>query len=258
MESDYLKLSEQYASFLVAVGGVSITVLALVLSFGPTSVRPDPESESESAELDLRAFLVAALVVATVSCFIGAQMMAETAAFINYSKGTSLGERLFLLASANIFIAISLVLFSLMLLLTISGRVDATIIKPLAVWVFRLVLVGAVGWVILAAKYRMPAPSGWLASVPPALISVVWGIIIYRSKNMSRKRLLSLSFIPIVSFTVLLLLYFAWTFADGGKVHDRDIFLFSFAITFSYTSLIVAGTKAISLAKLLTDSAKKI
>ncbi len=74
MEVDYLKLSEQYASFLVAAGGVSITVLTLVLSFG---------SESANGK-DLRTFLAAALVVAIISCFTGAHMMAETASFISY------------------------------------------------------------------------------------------------------------------------------------------------------------------------------
>jgi hypothetical protein len=36
---DYQKLAEQYASFLVAVGGISITVLAIVLT-----LRPEEES----------------------------------------------------------------------------------------------------------------------------------------------------------------------------------------------------------------------
>jgi|GEM_PF-3193824 len=246
MESDYLKLSEQYASFLVAVGGVSITVLALVLSLGSASVKEG--SGSALAERDSRAFLVAALVVATVSCFIGAQMMAETAAFINYSKGALSGERLFLLASANIFIAIILVLFAVMLLLTTSGKVDAAIIKPLAISVFGFVVIGALIWMVLAAKSRMPAPSGWRAIVPPAGISVLWGLFIYFYK-MSKKHLLSALFIPIVVLTVLLLLYFAWTFNDGGKVHDLDMCFFSLAITFSYVSLAVAGIRTMLVTK---------
>lgn len=64
---DYQKLSEQYASFLVAVGGVSITVLTLVLSLSPNPKDPPP------AEGDSRSFLVVALILAALSCFIGAQ-----------------------------------------------------------------------------------------------------------------------------------------------------------------------------------------
>src|SRR2546429_2684192 len=99
MEVDYLKLSEQYASFLIAAGGVSITVLTLVLTLGTET--------TETRERELRTFLAAALVVATISCFTGAHMLSETASFISYSKGTQTplsGERLFLLASINIYI----------------------------------------------------------------------------------------------------------------------------------------------------------
>ena len=90
---DYLKLSEQYATFLVAVGGVSITVLALVLSWGSDPVEPP-------AEIGSRSFLVAALIVATIACFIGAHMMAETAAFISNSCYATRGCGLSLTSSA--------------------------------------------------------------------------------------------------------------------------------------------------------------
>jgi len=59
MGVDYQKLSERYANFLVAVGGVSITVLAVVLSLG--------ESDSSGSKSASRAFLVAALLAATVA-----------------------------------------------------------------------------------------------------------------------------------------------------------------------------------------------
>jgi len=254
MESDYLKLSEQYASFLAAVGGVSITVLALVLSFGSASVKEG--SNSESTKGIARAFLVAALVVATVSCFVGAHMMAETAAFVSFHKGEVSGERLFLLASTNIFIAIILVLFAIMLLPTTSGMDDAASITPISISVFGCVIVGAVLWMMLAAKYRMPAPSGWLVILPPMLLSVLWGFFLCIFVR-SRKWLLSLLFIPMVVFTVSLLLYFAWTFnkEGGGKVHDLDILLFSLTVTSSYTSLVVAAKKTMSVTKPLTLNA---
>src|SRR5205085_3478511 len=118
---DYAKLSEQYGGFLVAVGGVSITVLAVVLGLG---------SKTELAEggKTAQVFLVAALITATVSCFIGAHMMAETAAFFTKNGDEQpkkykipLGRRLFVLATTNIFIAITLVLFSIVLLPTATG-----------------------------------------------------------------------------------------------------------------------------------------
>lgn len=254
MKSDYLKLSELYASFLVAVGGVSITVLALVLSFGRS---PDePKSESETREQKVRAFLVAALVVATVSCFVGAQMMAETAAFIQHhdilrkaaSPPTNYpdwsGERLFLLASANIFIAVALLLFALVLLLNTSGKVDEDIIRPLAVSVFLLVLGGAIVWVVYASLYRMHAPGGWHYGLLPAVPGAAWGVVIYRTQRLD-EHLLSSSLIPVVVFTVFLLLYFVGTCDAGGPVSNRDIALFSAAVSFSYSCLIFAGLRVL-------------
>src|SRR5205085_241642 len=122
---EYAKLSEQYGGFLVAVGGVSITVLAVVL--GLKSILNTPEPLTETGET-ARVFLVAALITATVSCFIGAHMMAETAAFFTKNGDEQpkkykipLGRRLFVLATTNIFIAITLVLFSIVLLPTATG-----------------------------------------------------------------------------------------------------------------------------------------
>jgi hypothetical protein len=282
LESDYLKLSEQYASFLAAIGGVSITVLTLVLSLGPGRAKAGADSEPVAG--DSRTFLVAALVVATVSCFIGTHMMAETAAFISHSRMMATiehpalsGDRLFLLASANIFIAIILVLFAVMLLLTTSGRVDVSSIKPIAVSVFGLVVIGAVIWVVLAARHRMRAPSGWRAVVPSLVIGVLWGLVLYFflvSKRCLRwkafkyiavkftfarklaydekvrdKCLLWVVFIPCIIFTVGLFLRFAWTFNDGGSVHDQDVCYFTLAIIFSYVSLVVAGIKTTLLTR---------
>lgn len=109
----------------MAVGGVSITVLTLVLSFDPYHFdpyqKPDPDISEALIKTGKSAlmFLVAALIVATVSGFVGAHMMAETAAFFtDFEKKKDetkrpLGQRLFVLATTNIFIAIALVLFSI-------------------------------------------------------------------------------------------------------------------------------------------------
>lgn len=231
---DYLKLSEQYASFLVAIGGVSITVLTLVLSFNPESARPE-----------LTAFLVAALIVATVSCFAGAHMMAETAAYITYFKERVSGERLFLLASTNIFIAIILVLFALMLLPTASGKVHEDYqdsIKLISVSVFAVVVIAAICWMARASIYRMPAPKGWRAIMPAVVLGALWivGLCVYLIPH---NWLLQASFIPIIFFTVVSLVYFTWTFKNGGEASNFDIFFFSSAIILTYISLVVAGIK---------------
>jgi hypothetical protein len=280
MKSDYLQLSQQYASFLVAIAGVSITVLAVVLSLGSSSGQNG--CNNRDANKDLRAFLVAALVVATVSCFIGAQMMAETAAFISNSIKTAtpetpalLGERLFLLASASIFIAIVLVLFALMLLLTTSDTVDADSMRPISKAVFRFVVIGASIWMILAANSRMPAPSGWWALAPAGLFGVAWGSILsilvlsktywkckvfkpiirqraFDDERVRDKYLLRAAFIPIIIFMVVLLLYFAITFNKGDKVNDLDMILFSSFIVISYVSLWIASIKTMVTTKPIT------
>ncbi len=106
MQLDYLRLSELYASFLAALGGVSITVLTLVLTLYPKPVVGN-----------LSRFWVAALFVATISCFTGAHLMAETVAFISGSNESSLvGARLSLLASVNIYVAAMLLIFAVVLL----------------------------------------------------------------------------------------------------------------------------------------------
>ena len=274
-EVDYLKLSDQYASFLVAVGGVSITALALVLSFGSESIRRVPR-------VFLVAALVAALVVATASCFIGAHMMAETAAFITYAKDKAKdakdakdkakekakekaerelddnalqsdspsteeivsGQRLFVLASTNIFVAVMLVLFALMLLPAASGIVDAASITPISVSVFGFVGIGAIIWMILAAINRTPPPNGWYITAATIIVDALWILGLYVCFKKYLKYLLWASFIPIILATVALLIYFACTFNDGGKVHDRDIIVFSLIITLSCISLVAASIKS--------------
>lgn len=249
---DYLKLSEQYASFLVAVGGVSITVLTLVLSLGSETAK--------WTEGDPRLFLVAALIVATVSCFTGAHMMAETAAFISFSKEATSnafkckasGERLFILASFNIFIAIILVLFALMILPTASGKVDANSITVISFTAFGLIGSGAIYWMILAIKYRMNIRPMNIRQIRRAILSaivigIIWSLYLYFCL-VSKKWLLLLTFLPIVSFTVISLIYFALIFKGSAKARLRkarilDICIYSFGIIISYLSLLAAGIR---------------
>ena len=239
MEVDYLKLSEQYANFLIAIGGVSITVLALVLSFSSKT----------------NAFLVASLVVATISCFTGAHMMAETAAFISHSrgrvscsrgrirhsKGTQSGERLFLLASINTFIAIVLVIFALMLLPIVSDKVDVASFIPISFSAFLFVIIAALCWMALSV-YRMPAPHKYLPIEMTFVSVILYCIILFL---IPKEFILGYSFVPIIVFTLVSLLRFAWTINNGGKVDNLDIGLFSLAVTFTCVSLGVAAIQSL-------------
>jgi hypothetical protein len=233
---DYLKLSEQYGNFLIAIGGVSITILTVILTFS-----------SEKKNI----FLVAALIVSTISCFTGAHMMAETAAFVSKYKDISSGERLFLLASTNIFIAVVLVIFALMLLPIISDKVDVTSIKPISISVFVFVIFAVLFSVVLS-YYRMPAPKGWLpiqiAFAVGLTLSVIL-IVLLEFEILPKKALLWVSFIPIIGFTLVSFGWFAWSFPytldNGGKVLNEDIYLFSLAITSTCAFLGVAATQFI-------------
>lgn len=255
-EVDFAKLSEQYASFLVAVGGVSITVLALVLSLSPPS--------SKLTQGDLGSFLILALIVATVCCFIGAHMMAETAAFIGRVKeksmkaastqeilpaGAPLGERLFLLATINIFIAVILVLFALMLLPSVSTLPDAASIKWISFVVFLLVIAGAFIWMILAAKHRIDVDGSGYTILKAVGLGLAWGCILCLGFFLIHKQLLLwLTFIPITLITVSLLIHFACSFKESDKASSRkvntvDIFVFASSVIVSYVSIVIASIR---------------
>src|SRR6266446_6825450 len=233
MEVDYQKLSEQYASFLVAAGGVSITVLALVLTLG-----------TETGEKELRTFLAAALIVATISSFTGAHMLSETASFISYSKGTQTplsGERLFVLASINIYISVIVILFALMLLPKASGRVDAAI-RPISVSVFVFALTAVLCWMVFSITIRFPRLSGWraiLMIIAIFCLDGLWGYLLYQFKD----RLLLLSLIPILILILISLVSFTRAFKLDGEAHKLDVVFFVLAVTFSCVSLTAAAIK---------------
>jgi hypothetical protein len=247
---DYLKLSEQYGSFLVAIGGVSITVLTLVLTFEFTPVPGDS-----------RSYLVAALIVATISCFTGAHMMTETAAFISHARRLAeekllnellagnvqyeastgnTGERLFVLASTNIFISVILVIFAAMLLPIVSRRVDVPTIAPISLIVFLLIIGTIIFWMYLAARHRSPAPDPQtevkrdVITIVPILGAIV--AIILFVWHPSRTHLLWVSFIPIAFSPMASLIHFAQTFEDG-QTRSEDRWLFGSLVTLCCTLL---------------------
>lgn len=264
---DYLRLAEQYAAFLVAVGSVSITVLALVLNLGSKR----EEKEPTELQKDSSTFLIAALIVATVSCFIGAHMMSETSASISYSKEIlkeerekvlqetggkkplsdvkekeseeprkkPWGTRLFFLASTNIFVAALLVLFALMLLPAASGAENAARITPVCITVFLSVTAGILWWMWLAAEYRMHMQCPRVSIGVPLIISILWFSFLLCKFEKPWT-----SFAPIVILTVFLLGYFAWTFADAGtSLETLDMGIFCLIVFVSCASLLASGIR---------------
>ncbi|MDQ1611960.1 MAG: hypothetical protein QOG00_1891, partial [Pyrinomonadaceae bacterium] len=72
---DYQKLSELYGTFLGALGGVSITVLSIVMAFNTDRIKAV-----------FFQYLIAALGAADFSCFTGGHLRSETAAVICPSR----------------------------------------------------------------------------------------------------------------------------------------------------------------------------
>ena len=282
-KTDYLQLASQYASFLAAVGGVSITVLTVILSLGS-------KPSDKRARLS-RIFLITALIVSTISCFIGAHMLGETAASVSYFKNVAdackevntfgcikervpeftmptdcaddqpdechnkmwakfreetSGQRLFLLSSINIFISALLVLFAIMLLPTASSERNAAI-KPISVWGSLFVSVGVFIWLILAGINRLN-PADTDHAVWPA---VIWGVICVAALLTASRAypstfwdyLLPTTFFPVILITCASFVYFGASFQYSGRASDNEILCFGIAVLTSYALLIVAGIK---------------
>lgn len=241
---DFEKLADQYAGFLVAVGGVSVTVLTLILGIA--------HEPTEQKETEARLFLVAALSVAAVCCFIGAHMMAETAAFFSQlkeklSERMWLGRRLFVLATANIFIGITLVLFAVVLLPKATGDFElAEKIKPISCVVFLSVAGGALVWMILAGIERTVAvgQDAWKAMAVAVAIGSCGGL---SCSFLPMDDLPNVIFIGIVLLIFVSVLYFALIFWLGracSRIHCfLEILFFTAAIAFSNVSLVVAYFK---------------
>lgn len=241
-EVDYVKLSELYASFLIAIGGVSITVLSIVSAIGSDAEKTQTEELASS-------FLGAALIVATVSCFIGAHMMAETAAFIRHfreltkaqpmkintrrwgteewtpSVAINFGKRLFLLATTNIFVSVILVLFAIVLLPAAKGT--ARNILPVYFMIFASVGGGTLYWMYLASKFRVPVNKSWIPITLSGVAGLIWGFSFgfgikfpggaIDPKVPTTGSLLLITFTPIVMFIVATLVYFASIFKRGNQ-----------------------------------------
>jgi hypothetical protein len=266
---DYMKLSELYAGFLIAIGGVSITVLSIVSAIGSDTKKTQTEELASS-------FLGAALIVATVSCFIGAHMMAETAAFIRHfreeltkaqpmkintprwgteewtpSVAIKFGKRLFLLATTNIFVSVILVLFAIVLLPAAKGT--ARNILPIYFMIFALVGGGTLYWMYLASKFRVPVNKSWIPITFSGVAGLVWGFgfgfgikfpgVAIDPNSPTTGCLLLITFTPIVLFIVTALVYFASIFKRGNQAR-RPRFVIRRRLNNFFPRLYKDGSKA--------------
>jgi hypothetical protein len=256
---DYGKLSEQYAGFLVAIGGVSITVLTLVLSIWHLKFqsRGDDLSKcaSDPVEENNHPALIFSLIIATFCCFVGAHLMAETAAFVSgLEKGA--GRKPFLFASLNIFIGVTVVIFAVMLLATEYKKENPNTrgFRWMSMIVFMAVVFCVFFWVVVSVVWRMPAPERLFPLIFPfggilILLGVVCSALWVKDKDKKDedkklyKFLLLLTFIPIILFTVTSLIIFSFSLLEtnGGEIQNLDIIFFVGAITFTCLSLIISG-----------------
>jgi hypothetical protein len=226
MQADSLKLSELYANFLAALGGVSITVLTLVLTLNPKPV-----------EGNLSRFWVAALFLATISCFIGAHLMAEAAAFTSKLRDSKLRVRISLLASINIYVAAMLIIFTAVLL-------TAEHVKLISVLIFLFVLIVTLSWMYYTATYRFEPkdPKAETVAKLAIVIGVVVGILMYwaASRLFEEYFLLACFLMPLISIAFSFF-YFVWILKFGNEEQKLNVWFYSFAIALPCISLFGAG-----------------
>jgi hypothetical protein len=232
---NYITLATSYAGFLTALGGVSITVLTLVLAL-----------EREPSDPEDHSLLVASLVLATISCFVGTHLMAETAAFTRVPPAPpdpAMAARLFLVASVNIYLAVDSFLFSLMLLPAAYDKKNAAYIRRLTTFAFVTLQLGAFVWVGRSVILRSTGPTGlYLFGLVAGLSLVVCFIF---TTDAGQTRFKEVPFLMGVLSTVASLIYFASTFSDGSEPRNRDILFYSLATTLPCASLVGLGVKAV-------------
>lgn len=303
MHPNYLNLSGQYASFLAALGGISITVFALVLAlkFIPGKSR-------------CYAALVISLVVATLACFAGAHLMSQTAALIepqqttvqvsgvkqgqdnaqlagdaqlaNAAQATKtdapstrhlLGARHFVYASVNVYFALMLFGFSIMLLpeayitqLPAEGgadkkktqgvndqalegannqestgveKKDAEAISTITKALFCFVLGSAYFWTLYYYSFRLsPFESWWRVAEDFGkgifVFLLIWvGYFLLRHMVIKAEHAPKLAFIILTIFIAGSVLFFARIIKVDEEPTRFDIWFFCLAVALSGASL---------------------
>lgn len=177
MQSYYQNLAGQYADFLSALGGISITILTLVLTLGRKGVEPKKYPA-----------LVVSLVLATFTSFAGAHLMVQAAAtnppptLIQEAEKLLTGERLFVISSVDIYIATMLISFSLTLLPAAysekeSDQENLAVIQLSTKGVFWAVLISVYLWTFFFFIPKLDVPYRYRIIIGATILSILLGAV---------------------------------------------------------------------------------
>ncbi|HKP73662.1 MAG TPA: hypothetical protein VJT82_12030 [Pyrinomonadaceae bacterium] len=227
--TDYGKLSELYGTFLGALGGVSITVLSIVMAFNTERVR-----------LTFRPYLIAALSAAAFSCFTGGHLMAETAAFVSKSREERTGARLCAIATINIYNSVVIIIFSLFLMvagLSKDAGYNSDGLRLFFIALFTCVLLSALRWMRLTIKTRldMSHDAVWLGWLITCYLVAVDLFILYATKCV-----LWMSLVVTVGATFVSLFHFTKTFEQGDRLIATDVYVFTSCIILPCFSIVLS------------------
>jgi hypothetical protein len=252
----YGKLAEQYGGFLVAVGGVSITVLALVMYIWHEDRAEDKETRHN------RSAVIKALIVSTFCSFVGAHLLAETSAFISGAgvPDNGFGARQFLLASVNIFVAVPVVMFAVTVL-AIEFRKKQRLLglRLLSSGVFTAVVFCVLWWMIVSIFFRM-SPRAMPFQTKAGLIGLVFAIsigvfVLYfclRNKVESMALLLNITFGLITVMSISSLIFCSRAlYSPGDDAGLLEAGFFVSTVTFTCLAL---STQAPTLTKESRDN----
>lgn len=230
MNTEFTTLASTYAGFLAALGGVSITVLTLVLAL------KEPPGGSI-----LYPSLVASLIVATVACFVGAHLMAETTSI---SKDLHTGvPRLFMIASVNIYLSAALFLYALMLLPRVYDTNIPHGVKHIAFWTFAWIGMGSFVWMATSVLNVGHKDSKLILSL--TLIGALLLLVIYLVVNRSgRQRADGFLQAPLWTCLVIvgaLLLFYHLTRNLNSEPRLIDLLVFSGGVAVPCSLILAAG-----------------
>ncbi|MDX6269737.1 MAG: hypothetical protein QOD28_960 [Acidobacteriota bacterium] len=229
---DYQKLSELYGTFLGALGGVSITVLSIVMAFNTDRIKAV-----------FFQYLIAALGAAAFSCFTGGHLMTETAAFICKSREEGqerqTGVRLCAIATINIYNSVVLIIFSLVVVV-VGLNPEYVVLKVFFIVLFACIIMSALIWVVLTITDRLGQPEDAAGWKPPFIASSLSLACIYLLFATPPPVTIWASLFISLICTFLPLAYFNRTYKDGDQLRYRDVYFFATCTILPCVSIVIS------------------
>lgn len=227
LQINNIELAKSYGQFMVALGGVSITVLTLVLTL-----------RKEIADQRLFFFLNAALTVAAIVCFVGAHGMAEVSAIPEVELFGA--RRLYMVTSVNVYMAAALFLFALMLLPRVYDGHMPVGLKAIPFWSFIGIEIGAMAWMVsFIAQLDHPySRHGLISAGVTALL-----ILAYEPKADATTGFVSFPFWVSITFSGASLVLFASTFQLLIEPQWFDVMFYCVGMALPSTALMRLGWK---------------